>query len=42
MWLCFRPYEHKIRCLPGDRDCLPEGRQIYCIELYYKFQVTTP
>ncbi|KAL5005334.1 hypothetical protein ScPMuIL_018790 [Solemya velum] len=32
-----RPTEYKVRCLHGPRDLLPEGRQIYALELTYKF-----
>ncbi|XP_052216044.1 tripeptidyl-peptidase 2-like isoform X2 [Dreissena polymorpha] len=34
-----RPSDSKIRCLSGARDLLPEGRQIYALELTYKFSV---
>jgi hypothetical protein len=34
-----RPTESKIRCLTGARDLLPEGRQIYALELTYGFHV---
>ncbi|CAH1781843.1 unnamed protein product [Owenia fusiformis] len=32
-----RPAEHKIVCLPGKRDQLPQERQIYAVELTYNF-----
>ncbi|XP_060602891.1 tripeptidyl-peptidase 2-like [Ruditapes philippinarum] len=35
-----RPTESKIRCLTGARDLLPEGRQIYALELTYGFHVS--
>ncbi|XP_046339901.1 tripeptidyl-peptidase 2-like [Haliotis rufescens] len=35
-----RPSEHRIRCLHGARDCLPENRQIYGIELSYSFHMS--
>ncbi|XP_052784723.1 tripeptidyl-peptidase 2-like [Mya arenaria] len=35
-----RPIDNKIRCLAGTRDTLPEGRQIYSLELTYKFSVS--
>ncbi|KAL3846837.1 hypothetical protein ACJMK2_017791 [Sinanodonta woodiana] len=35
-----RPSEHKIRCLFGPRDTLPEGRQIYALELTYNFHIS--
>ncbi|KAL4219860.1 tripeptidyl-peptidase II Tpp2 [Mactra antiquata] len=34
-----RPVENKIKCLMGPRDQLPEGRQIYGLELKYTFNV---
>ncbi|KAK7483877.1 hypothetical protein BaRGS_00024894 [Batillaria attramentaria] len=34
-----RPSSHKIRALSDSRDMLPEGRQIYAIELTYIFHV---
>lgn len=34
-----RPVEHKLRSLNGLRDLLPEGRQIYAIELTYNFHL---
>lgn len=36
-----RPSENKIRCLMGPRDQLPEGRQIYGLELKYTFNVVS-
>ncbi|CAI9728027.1 tripeptidyl-peptidase 2-like [Octopus vulgaris] len=35
-----RPAEHKLRSLNGPRDLLPEGRQIYAIELTYNFHLS--
>ncbi|KAJ8310382.1 hypothetical protein KUTeg_012247 [Tegillarca granosa] len=34
-----RPVENKIKCLYGSRDSLPEGRQIYAIELTYNLHI---
>ena len=30
-----------MRCLAGPRDLLPEGRQIYAVELSYNFHVVS-
>ncbi|GAB1601216.1 tripeptidyl-peptidase 2-like, partial [Argonauta hians] len=35
-----RPAEHKLRSLNGPRDLLPEGRQIYAVELTYNFHLS--
>ncbi|XP_053404432.1 tripeptidyl-peptidase 2-like isoform X2 [Mercenaria mercenaria] len=35
-----RPTDSKVRCLAGPRDQLPEGRQIYALELTYGFHVS--
>ena len=36
-----RPSETKTKCLAGPRDLLPEGRQIYAIELTYNFHIVS-
>ena len=36
-----RPSESKIRCLMGERDRLPEGRQIYALELTYNLHIVS-
>ncbi|KAK3095930.1 hypothetical protein FSP39_020998 [Pinctada imbricata] len=34
-----RPTDHKLKCLYGPRDTLPEERQIYAIELTYNLHL---
>ena len=36
-----RPADCKMKCLAGPRDLLPEGRQIYAMELTYNFHVVS-
>ena len=35
-----RPSESKVKCLTPSRDCLPDNRQIYALELTYNHTLT--